>query len=220
MEGLEQTAKLLELIRERGFKPGDKLPTVHEVAASVAINPNTVQKAYKELELADSLAKMLGSKLIHFVPRDNIVQHAELRRMTVLEYAPEHKQAQEYREGGKGLRRLGYGVGGATLFVWTPSSIRTRRPSPATRRRKPLNWRAGLPSLSLPPVTRPRFSCWPTIRGWRWMRWMVRRACVRRGSPPRIQRSPATRPTRTTTPSYCRCSRTFRSKSAGRDFTA
>jgi nitrogenase iron protein NifH len=47
----------------------------------------------KELELADSLAKMLGSKLIHFVPRDNIVQHAELRRMTVLEYAPESKQA-------------------------------------------------------------------------------------------------------------------------------
>ena len=51
----------------------------------------------KELELADSLAKMLGSRLIHFVPRDNIVQHAELRRMTVLEYAPESKQAQEYR---------------------------------------------------------------------------------------------------------------------------
>lgn len=40
---------------------------------------------------------MLGSKLIHFVPRDNIVQHAELRRMTVLEYAPESKQAGEYR---------------------------------------------------------------------------------------------------------------------------
>jgi nitrogenase iron protein NifH len=40
---------------------------------------------------------MLGSKLIHFVPRDNIVQHAELRRMTVLEYAPDSKQAGEYR---------------------------------------------------------------------------------------------------------------------------
>ena len=52
----------------------------------------------KELELADSLAKMLGSRLIHFVPRDNIVQHAELRRMTVLEYAPDSKQAQEYRD--------------------------------------------------------------------------------------------------------------------------
>ena len=51
----------------------------------------------KELELAEALAGMLGSKLIHFVPRDNIVQHAELRRMTVLEYAPDSKQAQEYR---------------------------------------------------------------------------------------------------------------------------
>ncbi len=42
----------------------------------------------KEYELADSLAKKLGTTLIHFVPRDNIVQHAELRRMTCLEYAP------------------------------------------------------------------------------------------------------------------------------------
>ena len=29
---------------------------------------------------------------------DNIVQHAELRRMTVLEYAPDSKQAEEYRQ--------------------------------------------------------------------------------------------------------------------------
>jgi nitrogenase iron protein NifH len=51
----------------------------------------------KELELAQSLAKKLGCELIHFVPRDNIVQHAELRRMTVVEYAPDSKQADEYR---------------------------------------------------------------------------------------------------------------------------
>src|SRR3990167_4062433 len=51
----------------------------------------------KELELAESLAKKLGTTLIHFVPRDNIVQHAELRRMTVIEYAPDSKQAGEYR---------------------------------------------------------------------------------------------------------------------------
>ena len=51
----------------------------------------------KELELAEALAVKLNTKLIHFVPRDNIVQHAELRRMTVLEYAPDSKQAQEYR---------------------------------------------------------------------------------------------------------------------------
>ena len=58
----------------------------------------------KELELADALAKMLGTKLIHFVPRDNIVQHAELRRMTVIEYAPESKQAGEYRAGAEDPR--------------------------------------------------------------------------------------------------------------------
>jgi nitrogenase iron protein NifH len=52
----------------------------------------------REYDLADALAKRLGSKLIHFVPRANIVQHAELRRMTVIEYAPESEQADEYRQ--------------------------------------------------------------------------------------------------------------------------
>jgi nitrogenase iron protein NifH len=31
------------------------------------------------------------------VPRDNEVQRAELRRQTVIEYAPDHPQADEYR---------------------------------------------------------------------------------------------------------------------------
>ena len=52
----------------------------------------------REYDLADALAKRLGSKLIHFVPRDNIVQHAELRRQTVIEYAPDSAQADEYRQ--------------------------------------------------------------------------------------------------------------------------
>lgn len=52
----------------------------------------------KEYELADALAKKLGTRLIHFIPRANIVQHAELRRMTVLEYAPDSAQAEEYRQ--------------------------------------------------------------------------------------------------------------------------
>ena len=51
----------------------------------------------KELELAEALAAKLGTKLIYFVPRDNIVQHAELRRMTVIEYAPDSVQAEHYR---------------------------------------------------------------------------------------------------------------------------
>jgi len=32
------------------LQPGDQLPTVKEVVAHIAINPNTVAKAYRELE--------------------------------------------------------------------------------------------------------------------------------------------------------------------------
>ena len=65
----------------------------------------------KELELAEALAKKLGTTLIHFVPRDNVVQHAELRRMTVLEYDPESKQAEEYRQLAKKIHaNAGKGV--------------------------------------------------------------------------------------------------------------
>jgi nitrogenase iron protein NifH len=52
----------------------------------------------KEAELIEALAAKLGTQMIHFVPRDNQVQRAELRRMTVIEYSPDHPQADEYRE--------------------------------------------------------------------------------------------------------------------------
>lgn len=32
------------------YKPGDKLPSVRELAAEAAVNPNTMQKAFSELE--------------------------------------------------------------------------------------------------------------------------------------------------------------------------
>ena len=34
------------------LSPGDRLPTVKEVAAQVAVNPNTVLRAYRDLEAA------------------------------------------------------------------------------------------------------------------------------------------------------------------------
>jgi GntR family transcriptional regulator len=52
--GLAPYTQLVQQVKQAlrlgWLQPGDKLPTVHEVAAGVAINPNTVQKAYKELE--------------------------------------------------------------------------------------------------------------------------------------------------------------------------
>jgi nitrogenase iron protein NifH len=51
----------------------------------------------REIDLSEALAAKLNTKLVHFVPRANIVQHAELRRQTVIQYAPDSEQAQEYR---------------------------------------------------------------------------------------------------------------------------
>ena len=51
----------------------------------------------KENELIEALAKSLNTQMIHFLPRDNEVQRAEVRKMTVIEYNAQHKQADEYR---------------------------------------------------------------------------------------------------------------------------
>jgi nitrogenase iron protein NifH len=51
-----------------------------------------------EAELITELARRLNTQMIHFIPRDNVVQHAELRRMTVIEYDTGAAQANEYRE--------------------------------------------------------------------------------------------------------------------------
>jgi nitrogenase iron protein NifH len=50
-----------------------------------------------ELEMIEQLAKKLGTQMLHFVPRHNMVQKAEINRKTVIEFAPDHPQADEYR---------------------------------------------------------------------------------------------------------------------------
>jgi nitrogenase iron protein NifH len=50
-----------------------------------------------EKEMIGEFAKLLGTQMIHFVPRDNVVQRAEINRKTVIEYEPAHAQADEYR---------------------------------------------------------------------------------------------------------------------------
>jgi len=42
--------KLKQLIISGALKENDKIPSVRELASSLAINPNTIQKAYKYLE--------------------------------------------------------------------------------------------------------------------------------------------------------------------------
>jgi GntR family transcriptional regulator len=70
-------ALLLGLLRE-----GDQLPTVKEVVAKVAINPNTVLKAYRELEcegLAEGRAGV-GTFVTRSLAGSSLAAHTALRK--------------------------------------------------------------------------------------------------------------------------------------------
>lgn len=43
------------------LRPGDRLPSVRELAAQLAINPNTIQRAYRQLE-ADGWVSAVAGK--------------------------------------------------------------------------------------------------------------------------------------------------------------
>ncbi|MCJ2541924.1 nitrogenase iron protein [Thermostichus vulcanus] len=75
------------------------------------------RKVDREVELIEALAEKLNTQMIHFVPRDNVVQHAELRRMTVIEYSPDCSQADEYRALAKKI------VNNTHLTIPTPISM-------------------------------------------------------------------------------------------------
>ena len=52
-----QVEKLISL---EVLKPGDKLPTVRELACSLGINPNTASKAYQTLERDGIICTVIG----------------------------------------------------------------------------------------------------------------------------------------------------------------
>ncbi len=68
------------------------------------------RKVDGEADLVQAVAKELGTQMIHFVPRDNAVQRAEINKKTVIDFSPEVPQADEYRE-------LARKVDGNDMFV-------------------------------------------------------------------------------------------------------
>jgi len=63
-----------------------------------------------EKELLEAFAQELGSQLIYFVPRENLVQRAEIHKKTVIDFAPDEPQANEYRS-------LARAIDGNQMFV-------------------------------------------------------------------------------------------------------
>jgi len=68
------------------------------------------RKVDNESDLIQALAERLGTQMIHFVPRDNMVQKAEINRKTVIDYDASAAQAEEYR-------KLARAIDGNKMFV-------------------------------------------------------------------------------------------------------
>jgi GntR family transcriptional regulator len=62
--------------------PGDQLPTVKDVAAGLAINPNTVLKAYRELEYQGLVGARpgVGTFVTGTLSGSSLAAHEPLRR--------------------------------------------------------------------------------------------------------------------------------------------
>ncbi len=61
------------------------------------------RKVDNEREMIEAFAKRLGTQMIYFVPRDNMVQRAEINRRTVIEHEPSCGQADHYRSLAKAI---------------------------------------------------------------------------------------------------------------------
>jgi GntR family transcriptional regulator len=79
---LQITQQVKEAMRLGVLHVGDQLPTVREVVEQVVIHPNTVFKAYRELEHEGLVASRPGhgTFVIRTLPATSLASHAVLRR--------------------------------------------------------------------------------------------------------------------------------------------
>jgi len=78
---MQLVQQVKQALRVGLIEPGDQLPKVRDVAQSLAINPNTVLKAYRELEL-EGLAEGkpgVGTFVRRTLAGPSLVNQAELR---------------------------------------------------------------------------------------------------------------------------------------------
>ena len=61
------------------LRPGDKLPSVRDLAAELAINPNTIQRSYRQLEMEGWIVSMQGKGC--FVSGETSIRLREAERL-------------------------------------------------------------------------------------------------------------------------------------------
>jgi len=64
------------------LEPGDRLPTVRQLAIDLAVNPNTVSRAYRELEIREVVTTQRGTGT--FVAADPGVAQDQAKRLEFL----------------------------------------------------------------------------------------------------------------------------------------
>lgn len=79
---LQLVHQVRQALRLGLLREGDRLPTVKEVVAQLAINPNTALKAYRELEHAGLVAARpgVGTFVTATLTDDSLAAHDPLRR--------------------------------------------------------------------------------------------------------------------------------------------
>ncbi|MFF5212857.1 GntR family transcriptional regulator [Streptosporangium sp. NPDC000396] len=79
---LQLVHQVKQALRLGTLRPGDKLPTAREVVDALAINPNTVLKAYRELEREGLVAGKpgLGTFVQRSIGGARLADHTALRR--------------------------------------------------------------------------------------------------------------------------------------------
>jgi GntR family transcriptional regulator len=82
---MQLVQQVKQALRVGLLAPGDQLPRVREVAGSLAINPNTVLKAYRELELEGLAAGRpgVGTFVTATLAGSSLANQAELREELV-----------------------------------------------------------------------------------------------------------------------------------------
>ena len=85
---------LCRLILSGALQTGERLPSVRELAGQLAINPNTIQRAYREMELEGFIYSMTGKG--SFV---SPIQEVDAGRKVA--------RTEQFREAAQELLRLG-----------------------------------------------------------------------------------------------------------------
>ena len=96
--------ELQRLILTQALSPGSKLPSVRELASQLAINPNTIQRAYHELDAEGYTVSIAGKGSF-------VAEIAVIRRQQ------RQQEVEHFLQAANRLRALGFTTQELTAFL-------------------------------------------------------------------------------------------------------